>query len=418
MTLEKGRRLGPYEILSPIGAGGMGEVYEAKDTRLNRTVAIKVLPEGLAENPERRARFEREARTVSQLSHPHVCTLHDVGEEQGLHFLVMEHLEGETLAERLESGALPLEETLRYGAQIAEALDAAHRQGVIHRDLKPANVMLTDSGVKLLDFGLARVASAGAGGMADLPTIEMEAGRTLTEEGALLGTFPYMSPEQVEGGQADARSDVFALGAVLYEMATGRRAFGGESAASVMSAVLRDHPEPPSQVQPVSPAALDHVVSRCLAKDPEDRWQSAKDIAWELRWISDADSRNVSPAPVLKHSPVREWLGWSLFGVALIAVLLLWWLPATPEDAPTNRPVTFGEISIPEGLSAGVGLQGAISRDGSRIVLALYREGARSLFVRDLDSREFRALQGTEGATRPFFSPDGEWIGYFDAGDL
>ncbi|HVS02179.1 MAG TPA: serine/threonine-protein kinase, partial [Thermoanaerobaculia bacterium] len=284
MPLSSGRRLGPYEIVAPIGAGGMGEVYEARDTRLGRTVAIKVLPEGLARDGERRARFEREARTVSQLSHPHVCTLHDVGEEEGVSFLVMEHCEGETLAARLERGALPLPEVLRHGAQIAEALDAAHRRGVVHRDLKPANVMLTRSGVKLLDFGLARLAAEGAETGADLPTMTMGAGRPLTEEGTVLGTYPYMAPEQVEGQEADARADIFALGAVLYEMATGRRAFDGASAASVMAAVLRAEPEPLSKVQPVAPPALDHVVARCLAKDREERWQSAKDVAVGLRW--------------------------------------------------------------------------------------------------------------------------------------
>ena len=263
MTLTTGSRLGPYEIVSPLGAGGMGEVYRAKDTRLERTVAIKVLPSHLSASAESRQRFEREAKTISQLSHPHICALHDVGREGETEYLVMEYLEGETLADRLLKGPLPREQTLRYGMQIADALDKAHRQGIVHRDLKPGNVMLTKSGVKLLDFGLAK-AMAPATPQSSLTALPTQ--HALTQEGTILGTFQYMAPEQLEGKEADVRTDIFALGAVLYEMATGKKAFSGATQASLISSILRDEPAPISQVQPMSPAALDRVVQKSLAK--------------------------------------------------------------------------------------------------------------------------------------------------------
>src|SRR6266542_3514579 len=284
-------RLGPYEIVSPLGAGGMGEVYKARDTRLERTVAVKVLPSHLSASAEVRQRFEREAKTISQLSHPHICALYDVGNQDGLEYLVMEYLEGETLAERLVRGPLPLEQTLRFGIEIADALEKAHRQGIVHRDLKPGNVMLTKSGVKLLDFGLAKVllpspaGRAGRGqGLTSLPTM---ANAPLTQEGTILGTFQYMSPEQLEGREADARSDIFALGAILYEMATGRKAFSGTSQASLITAIMSSEPAPISAVHPPAPPALDRVVRTCLAKDPEDRWQAAGDVAKELKWVGE-----------------------------------------------------------------------------------------------------------------------------------
>src|SRR5450759_581759 len=278
MTIPAGSRLGPYEVVSPLGAGGMGEVYKARDTRLERTVAIKVLPSHLSASPEVRQRFEREAKTISQLSHPHICALYDVGNQDGVEYLVMEYLEGETLADRLAKGALPLEQTLRYGAEIADALDKAHRQGIVHRDLKPGNVMLTKSGVKLLDFGLAKAITPETlpSEMTSSPTV---AGRAaLTQEGTILGTFPYMAPEQLEGKETDGRTDIFAFGATLYEMATGRRAFSGSNQASLVSAILRDEPAPISSIQSMTPHALDRLVRKCLAKDPEDRWQNAADL--------------------------------------------------------------------------------------------------------------------------------------------
>ena len=291
MTLAAGTKLGPYEILSPLGAGGMGEVYKARDTRLERTVAVKVLPSHMSASPEVRQRFEREAKTISQLSHPHICALYDVGREGETEYLVMELLEGETLLDRLAKGPLPLEQTLRYGTEIADALDKAHRQGIVHRDLKPGNVMLTKSGVKLLDFGLAK-AMAPAAPQSSLTALPTQQG--LTQEGTILGTFQYMAPEQLEGKEADARTDIFAFGAVLYEMATGKKAFSGGSQASLISAIMQNDPPAISSVQPMSPPALDRVVKTCLAKNPEDRWQSAADVGKELKWIAEGSAAGVA----------------------------------------------------------------------------------------------------------------------------
>ncbi|MBI3668064.1 MAG: serine/threonine protein kinase, partial [Acidobacteria bacterium] len=274
MPLTAGTRLGPYEILAPIGAGGMGEVYRAKDTRLDRTVAIKVLPAHLADNPELRQRFEREARAVSSLNHPHICTLYDIGRQDGIDFLVMEYLEGETLASRLSKGPMPAADGLRYAIEMADALALAHRQGVFHRDLKPGNIMLTKSGAKLLDFGLAKLAVGGAGPVAaeTLTALTPRSG-DLTQKGTILVTIQYMAPEQLEGKEADARTDIFAFGAVLYEMVTGQKAFAAKSQASLIAAIMHTDPAPVSAVSPVAPAALDRVVRACLAKDPEDRYQ-------------------------------------------------------------------------------------------------------------------------------------------------
>ena len=274
MAILPGRRLGPYEILSAIGAGGMGEVYKARDTRLDRIVAIKVLPTHLADRSELRERFEREARTIASLNHPHICTLHDIGQQDGIDYLVMEYLEGETLAQRLQKGALPLEQVLHYAIEIADALDKANRKGITHRDLKPGNIMLTKSGTKLLDFGLAKLKQEGAPAIPDsqLPTMKS----AITGEGTILGTLQYMAPEQVEAKEVDARTDIFAFGAVVYEMATGRKAFEGKTSASVMAKILEVDPPSMSSLQPMTPPALDRVVKRCLAKEPEERWQTRK----------------------------------------------------------------------------------------------------------------------------------------------
>src|SRR5712671_5023859 len=282
MAVLLGKRLGPYEILSAIGAGGMGEVYKARDTRLDRIVAIKVLPTHLADRSELRERFEREARTIASLNHPHICTLFDIGQQDGIDYLVMEYLEGDTLAQRLQKGPLPLEQVLQYAIEIADALDKAHRKGVTHRDLKPGNIMLTKSGTKLLDFGLAKLkreATPANVPLSDLPTAK----DPLTEQGTIVGTLQYMSPEQLEGKEADARTDIFAFGAVVYEMATRKRAFEGKTQASIIGAILKDDPPPISSLQPMTPPALDHVVKRCLAKEPEERCQSAKDLTDELK---------------------------------------------------------------------------------------------------------------------------------------
>src|SRR5713226_7304697 len=284
MALTSGTKLGPYEIQSPLGAGGMGEVYRAKDTRLDRTVAVKILPAHLSDNPEAKQRFEREAKAISKLNHPHICTLHDIGHQDGVDFLVMELVEGETVEQRLSKGPLPSDQTIRYAAQVADALSKAHKLGFTHRDLKPANIMLTKSGAKLMDFGLAKQAGP-APLAAALTAMTMEQSK-LTGEGTIVGTFQYMAPEQLEGKEADARTDIFALGEVLYEMATGKPAFNGKSRASLIAAILTAEPPLITQLQPLTPVALERVVTRCLAKDPDERWQSASDLASELNWIA------------------------------------------------------------------------------------------------------------------------------------
>src|SRR6266704_5972867 len=280
MAIASGRRLGPYEILSAIGAGAMGEVYKARATRLDRIVAIKVLPPHLADRSELRERFEREAKTIAGLNHPHICVLYDIGQQDGIDYLVMEYLEGETLAHRLQKGALPLEQVLKYAIEIADALDKAHRKGVTHRDLKPGNIMLTKTGTKLLDFGLAKLKQEAAPAnvqLSELPT----ASDPLTGKGTIVGTLQYMAPEQLEGKEVDARTDIFAFGVVVYEMATGKKAFEGKSQASVIGAILQRDPTPIATLQPMTPSALDHVVKRCLAKERDERWQSASDLTNE-----------------------------------------------------------------------------------------------------------------------------------------
>ena len=319
MALSPGTKLGPYEITGAVGAGGMGEVYRARDTRLGREVAIKVLPASFSADSDRLRRFEQEARSASALNHPNICTLYDVGHQNGTDFLVMELLEGESLAQRLGKGALPVAETLRIGAEMADALERAHRQGIVHRDLKPGNIVLTKSGARLLDFGLAKPQGLAASGSA-FSAIATQVSPTspVTREGAVIGTFQYMSPEQVEGRVADARSDIFALGAVLYEMATGNRAFEGKSQISIASAILEKEPEPISRVQPMTPPALEHVVKTCLAKDPEERFQTAHDVKLQLRWIAEGGSQAGVARPVVAHRRHREWTAWAV--AALLAI--------------------------------------------------------------------------------------------------
>src|SRR5215469_7441269 len=296
MSLPCGTNLGPYEVLGSLGVGGMGEVYRARDTRLDRTIAIKILPAQFSSDPVHKQRFEREAKTISSLNHPHICMLHDVGHQDGVDYLVMECVEGETLAKRLEKGALSQEQVLKYGAQIADALDKAHLAGIVHRDLKPGNIMLTTSGAKLLDFGLAKPAE----GVASELTLTAASVRSspVTQEGTIVGTFQYMSPEQVEGKEVDGRSDIFSLGAVLYEMLTGERAFEGKSRLSVVSAILEKEPEAISAVKPMTPPTLDHAIRKCLAKQPDERWQSAGDLASELKWIAEGGTQGGNPAVV------------------------------------------------------------------------------------------------------------------------
>jgi Tol biopolymer transport system component len=418
MTISAGSRLGPYEILSPLGAGGMGEVYKARDTRLERTVAVKVLPSGLSPSPEARQRFEREARTISQLSHPHICALYDVGREGETEYLVMEYLEGETLSERLAKGALPLEQVLRYGVEIAGALDRAHRSGIVHRDLKPGNVMLTKSGVKLLDFGLAKALdpAPSASILTALPTET-----PLTEKGTILGTVQYMAPEQLEGKEADERTDIFALGAVLYEMATDRRAFFGTSQATLIGAILHTEPQPISAIQPMTPPALDRVVKTCLAKDPEDRWQSAHDVASELKWIAEGSQAGV-PVPLITRRRARERLAWLLAGVSLAAAVII--AVVHFRQAPVEaRPARF-LLFPPEHTTVALGPaapHAAVSPDGHYLAFAATdttSDRKTNLWVRPLDALAAQKLAGTEGANLPFWSPDSRFIGFFAQGKL
>ncbi len=419
MTLAPGTKLGPYEIVAPLGAGGMGEVYRARDTRLDRTVAIKVLPSHLSIDPARRQRFEREAKTISSLNHPHICTLHDIGHQDGVDFLVMEYLEGETLARRLERGPFPLNQLLRHGIEITDALDKAHRQGVIHRDLKPGNIILTKSGAKLLDFGLAKpmVAPDSA------PTAMLTASKPLTKEGTIVGTFQYMAPEQLEGKNADARSDVFSFGAVLYEMATGKKAFEGKTTASVIAAVLASEPTPISTLQPMTPPALDRVAKTCLAKDPDERFQTAHDLRLQLKWIAEAGSEAGVPAPVVARRRNRERLGWVLavmFALLTMAstYALVYFRRATGEARPIRSFI------LPPGKSAflfaGVNTGPAVmSPDGSRLAFVVRGpEGKNVLWARLLSALSAQALAGTEDATFPFWSADSRFIGFFADGKL
>jgi eukaryotic-like serine/threonine-protein kinase len=460
MTLDAGRRLGPYEIVSPIGAGGMGEVYRARDTRLDRTVAIKVLPSQLAADPQLRERFDREARAISSLSHPNICTLYDIGHEAGTDFLVLEYLEGQTLAERLAPGSaaqasvsespkpevrrsmgagrLSVSEALSIAIQIADALDKAHRSGIVHRDLKPANVMLTKSGAKLLDFGLAKASApvVAAQGLSMLPTTPP----ALTAQGAILGTFQYMAPEQIEGLDADARTDIFAFGALMFEMLTARRAFEGQTRAQLLGSILKDEPPRVSTFQPLASKALDRIVSTCLAKAPEDRWQTARDLVRELRWVAEAGSQGDAGSPTRVVSddgpgasgdgsrPKRSLrAAWAVAGV-LAAALIATTVVAIQHvrEIPAPQEVVQFAIPLPDGTQFG-GLplggtgtipQVAISPDGRNVVFVARRQDAYALWVRPIGSAEARLLSGTDGGAFPFWSPDSRYVGFFADGKL
>jgi Tol biopolymer transport system component len=426
MSLTPGTRLGPYEILSPLGAGGMGEVYRAKDLRLDRTVAIKVLPAHVADSPDARQRFEREAKAVSALNHPNVCTLHDVGWQDGVIFLVLELLEGQTLEDRLAKGPLPPDQVLRHGIEIAAGLESAHRRGIIHRDLKPANVMLTRSGVKLLDFGLAKQGPDGGEavilgtetGFTASPTATGQ--KSLTAEGAILGTMQYMAPEQLEGKPADARTDVFALGLLLYEMATGRRAFEARSQASLIAAILTSAPRPISTYEPLAPASLDRVVMTCLAKDPDDRRQTAHDVGIDLKWIAEEGSRPGQAPAAQPSSPIRigrrEQIAWGATAIAVIGLAAAVPMALVPRrPAPAGRPVRF-TLSAPEKTTLAPDL--ALSPDGRQLVYVAGLEGRENLWIRPLDALKARLLPETEGVYAPFWSPDNRSVGFFARGRL
>jgi Tol biopolymer transport system component len=425
MTLNPGTRLGPYEISSPLGAGGMGEVYRARDTRLGRDVAIKVLPQHLSSHPEVRARFEREAKTVSSLNHPHICTLFDVGRDGDIDYLVMELVEGETLSTRLSKGALSLAETLRVGSQIADALDRAHTAGVVHRDLKPGNVMLTRSGAKLMDFGLARASglapapgSGTLGALTQSPTIA----QPLTAEGTIVGTFQYMSPEQLEGKEADARSDVWALGCVLYEMATGKRAFEGKSQASLITSIMGSEPAPISQISPMTPPALDRLVSAMLAKEPSDRLQSAHDVKLQLAWIAEGGSGAGLPKQVTHRRRRRERVAWSIATVLMLVSAALLGRQLTMEHTAPAQ-VTRTIISAPPGtrlqITGDDAGPPAVSPDGTMLVFtAVGGGGGKRLWLRHFDEFSARPLAGTDDASYPFWSPDNRSIGFYASAKL
>ena len=397
MPLSAGTRLGPYEILAPIGAGGMGEVYKARDTRLDRVVAIKVLPAALAQDAERLARFEREAKVLASLNHPNIAQIYGVEESGDVRALVMELVPGESL-----KGPLPLETALSYAKQIADALEAAHEKGIVHRDLKPANILVTKQGIKLLDFGLAKQA---------VRLSEEDATRALTHQGQIVGTLQYMSPEQLQGKASDARSDLFSFGCVLYELFTGKRAFDGTSAASVMVAILEREPAPLEIAQP-----LDRVVRRSLAKDPDQRFQTARDLKAALTWALEQPAQVT--APLAPKGASRSRLGWVVAG--LLAVTLaglggLYWRAMRPLDRPLMRlSVDLGPDAV-----AGRFTTTAISPDGARLVFPIESaDGTEMLAARLLDETKPSALSGTENGRDPFFSPDGKWIGFFADGKM
>ena len=398
MPLSSGSRLGPYEIVAPLGAGGMGEVYRAKDTRLGRDVAIKVLSQQVAAGPEVRARFEREARTISQLSHPHICTLFDVGHQDDIPYLVMELIEGQTLAQRLGQGPLPVVEVLSLGRQIAEALDRAHRAGVVHRDLKPANVMLARNGAKLMDFGLARAdrPAETAGKMSQSPTKS----QPLTAEGSLLGTFQYMAPEQLEGKEADARADLWALGCVLYEMATGARAFAGESQASLIAAIMTGEPCSIMELSPVAPPALEKLIQRCLQKEPEARIQSALDVAFVLDLIAAEVPRAAASGPVATSRARRTA---PALWAAIAAVIAIASFVAGRLTAPPSGEGSIRVSTLSQGTRDS---EPAVSRDGRLVAFAAVRQNGPGLWLMDMVSRSEVKLT-REDDRLPRFTADG-----------
>jgi serine/threonine protein kinase len=411
VPLTPGLRLGPYEIQSPLGAGGMGEVYRARDTRLDRVVAIKVLSAELAADPQFRERFDREARAISALDHAHICALYDIGEHDGTSFLVMQYLEGETLDARLARGPLPFDQALQYAVQIADALDKAHRAGIVHRDLKPANVMLTKAGAKLLDFGLAKsTVPRGASGLSMLPTTPPG----LTAQGTILGTFQYMAPEQLEGQEADARTDVFAFGAVVYEMLTGKKAFEGRSQASLIGAILKEHPPAASMLQPVAPRALDRIVAICLAKDPDERWQSAGDLQRELAWIraggGEATDQRLTVAPKRQLRVLRAIA--IVLAVALVVSLGVLMARVT-RSIPALPVIRFTVPTIADLSDRYTSSGFALSPDGRKLAYVDGTGPMYTLFVRSLDALESKALATSERVSSPFWSPDGRSIAFF-----
>ncbi|HEX6322849.1 MAG TPA: protein kinase, partial [Vicinamibacterales bacterium] len=419
MPIEPGTRFGPYEIVAPLGAGGMGEVYRARDTRLERTVAVKVLAATVARDPEFRARFEREARSISALNHPHICTLHDVGREGDVEYLVMEYLEGEPLSARLAKGPIPADEALSYAVQIADALDKAHRSGIVHRDLKPANIFLVKGPAasgpaicKLLDFGLAKIGPLTASGIVETKLVTSPPDQApLTARGSILGTFQYMAPEQIEGNEADARSDIWAFGCVLYEMLTGRRAFEGKSQASLIASILERQPPPIAELQPMTPPALGRIVRTCLEKHPDNRFHTAHDLCLQLQWIDEGGSAAGLPAPVIAGRRRHERTTYAALalGAVILASAGVWtFKPAPAPDGVVGR---FA-LSLPEGQ--------AFTRAGRRII-ALSPDGRHlayiannQIYLRRMHELTAEPVRGTQmDPVDLVFSPDGEWIAFF-----
>ena len=409
MPLQPGQRLGPYEVLSLIGTGGMGQVYRARDTRLNRQVALKVLAPELANDPEFRARFTREARAISALNHAHICGLYDIGREHHVDYLVLELLEGETLAARLARGALPLTQVLRYGIEIADALETAHRQGIVHRDLKPGNVMLTSAGTKLLDFGLAK---HDTGPAVQALSMLATAPGTATAQGTIIGTLQYMAPEQVQGQAADARTDIFALGTLLYEMATGRRAFEATTQASLIAKILETEPPAVSTFTPLTPPVFDHAVQGCFAKAPADRWQTAHDVKMQLEWIQAQGSRVQAVSATSTPKRRAAWWLWGAATAALGAVVATALLVMVPRPTVPASPMRF-DLAVPSDMRIEDYNHGVISPDGQRFVFQATVDGTPQLVMRDMASAALVVLTGTDGAWRLFWSPDGRSVAFF-----
>ena len=403
MPFSAGTRLGPYSILSPLGAGGFGEVYKARDTRLDRTVAVKILPSA---DPELKARFQREAKAIAALTHPHICTLFDVGHEDGTDFLVMEYLEGQTLADRLARGPLNLDEAIKIASEIADALDKADGAGITHRDLKPANIMLTKTGAKLLDFGLAKLRASSApislSGMTRLANASPD-----TADGTILGTVHYMSPEQVEGKESDARSDIWALGVVIYEMTTGRRPFEGSSAAGVIGAILKDTPPTITSGQSLAPPSLDRLVARCLRKEPDDRWQSARDVTFALESVRD------SSLPAKVPVATRHW---PVAAVAALAGVVgggigVWFIMRSIDARRPDGPVVehAARVTHENGFSEWP----TWSPDGRLFAFSSNRGGDFDIYLRRVEGgQEVNITSHALDDVQPSFSPDGTSIAF------
>ncbi len=411
MALEQGKKLGPYEIIEQAGAGGMGEVYKAKDTRLDRIVAVKVLPATFALNDDIKQRFEREAKTISSLNHPNICTLYDVGKEDGIDYLVMEFIEGETLSNKIKQGPIPMKEFLEISIQIADALDKAHRQGLIHRDLKPGNIMLTKTGAKPLDFGLAKISLENSA-----PGIQSITQTTpLTGVGTLVGTMQYMAPEQLEGKEADTRSDIFSFGALMYEMLTGTKAFGGGSQATLIASIIKDEPKSVSEIAPQLPPILEQTISQCLDKDPEQRWQSVGDLKRSLQWIADGKVGSSTHSLIPQNRSTRETIIMIGMICFFLATVTLAYLNFSSDSFQTQTVRTFIDPPDNAVLKSFGGGHIAISPDGRKIVFLAEDTVTNKdiLWVRPLNSLEAVPLQGTDNGEYPFWSPDGKQIGFF-----